>query len=377
MKQMPIKINLHGKIVSALYDDKFDIESIESYKENLRTMLNLSQAKEKLGKIKITDENLLPFVLNDSTHELAKLGEDIKRRGVFNPIILTKNKKLLDGNRRFFACKFMVAKLIKQNASHDIVNKVKYVPAYIIQDDLAKSDEEKIIAGVNFTDEHKVKWPRQVRFSFIKNKYNELVKTGMSPIDIFDFFQNTYGYTPGSVKHANKVMQFLDGFKLWRKTNKSTLLKNETSEEYNDKTEIIERDYFIYFEEYYNKTNKGRNAINNAEYYKDLIEVFYQMVSSGEIESIYSVRDLISIAENHKCLEIIKKGNYSGVSLEKAFKFNQNYAYEKKDEDNLLDNQISQFLEILNNLKPENLSKKDSVALEKVKKTIDSIIEGL
>jgi len=377
MKANIVKINLHGQIVDAIYDEKFDIESIESFKDNLRTMLNLSQAKEKLRKNidSITDDELLPFLINDSKHKLTKLGEDIRRRGVFNPIILTTKLQLLDGNRRFFACKIMIDKLRKQKAPSKDIDKVKYVPAYIIQNNLSQDDKDRIIANLNFTEEFKERWPRQVRFSFIQQKYRELSKKGLTATEIFDLIQNNYGYTPGSVMHANKIMDFIHDFRTWRRNQKNKYFADEKRDDYNDRSDLIERDGFIYFEEFYNKTKKGRNAIANEDYYQQAKETFYLMVSYDEIESIYSVRDLIAVAGVPKCLKIISGGSYTNSSLQKAVQYYHHSAYNEKDEGNELTQLVAKIIELIGGLKPDTLKKTDLTLLRKLRNSVNSIIE--
>ena len=263
--------NFHGTKVQVELRPQFDLRKIRSWTENLRTMLNLNIIAAKFGiePERVTDEYLLAELRKDKILKLGALAKDIKIYGVTTPIIIYQNN-LLDGNRRFFAA--MLARLGLENEGEPPDAKkspeefeqwrnATFVPANIITEKLSSDQIQKINSSLNFLSDHKIPWPREVRFQHIK-VFFENHGAGQ---DAYDQIYDLYGFTKSDVDQVLRVIKFTEEFKDWREKNRKRLLKidsagpvkgTDAEKNYNERTNILIRDDFIKFEEFFNFFNQ-------------------------------------------------------------------------------------------------------------------------
>src|ERR1039457_1389263 len=92
-----------------VYPTTLPLEKINFWKENNRTSFTferLCRLKKKTLK-ELSIEDITRFVAEQDIHKLQILTDSIKRNGVQVPLIIRDDGKLLDGNRRYFACEWL------------------------------------------------------------------------------------------------------------------------------------------------------------------------------------------------------------------------------------------------------------------------------
>lgn len=373
-------LNFHGINVTVKLINEFNIDNIRPYEKNFRTILNYQKAEEYYNK-KYDDlsvDELLEFMRSDKTHKLEKLGKNICKFGVYNPLIISNDGDLLDGNRRYFACKLMQSKNKNNSMKKDYcIDKLQNIPVFQIQETISQEQKDRIMASINFIDDYKEPWPRQVRFNYLYQLYNTYSTSNIDK-DVYKYVEDIYDYSPGQLRHVLKIIEFIDHFKTWRDENYERLFNNTEKKEYQFKTELLMRDNFTYFEEYYNKSHKGRYAFVNTRNYEDVTNILYIMISNEEINSISSVRDLIQISQNHECLEIVINNDYREKSLKKAVDHYthacvESNKYKDKSNNQLFDEVVENLLSLSKEINKQKVNKGNLVKIQNI---INGILEN-
>src|SRR5437867_8985955 len=78
---------------------------IKGWVENVRIALFVEKWKRDHGGVVPTNDDILDWMLRDQNSEfnLKSLAESIVKNGVRQPVVITSDGVLLDGNRRYFA----------------------------------------------------------------------------------------------------------------------------------------------------------------------------------------------------------------------------------------------------------------------------------
>jgi len=276
-----------------VYEGKIDVNSIRLWRENDRTSLDIEHLAKESGvkDVKtLTDEEIISYILKNSLHKVIELAKSIKANGVRIPLILTHKKELLDGNRRFIACKYLLDTEQKSDPKLEKVN------AYCLKPNLSASLKYKIIAEMNFLPDHKEQWPREVRAKYIrrlfkeyKNKYNEekaieevTFLLGINKSDIYRFIE---------------VLRMINGY---------VKFANKKSDEAKREAETFAREKFHFFEEFYNKDISKKDASKNKKAIKEHKQLFYEYLYNKQLISITGVRNFASMLQYSKVKKIIR-----------------------------------------------------------------------
>ena len=120
------------------------------------------------------DEEMLGLMLNydDGSFAIQDLGEDVKRNGVREPIIVTWDGTLIDGNRRKFAVMWAISS--KGGASPEQHHRLGRIPLFVLPEAASDSDKQSIIIQENYAESLKREWPQVVTNGSIYGRYQEL-----------------------------------------------------------------------------------------------------------------------------------------------------------------------------------------------------------
>jgi hypothetical protein len=90
--------------------------------------------------------------------KIKDLAGSILKNGVRVPIVLNYERKLLDGNRRYYACMFLSLSGPKEERK-----RFMRVPAIVLPKGTSKEVEDAIITEFNFADDYRLSWPYYVK----------------------------------------------------------------------------------------------------------------------------------------------------------------------------------------------------------------------
>ena len=177
-----------------IYITKSHFEKIHHWPKNLRTILDFEiLEKEKKKKIKnITLPEITEFLLSRYDLKIEELADSISMNGVRVPLIVLDNGKLLDGNRRYFACSYLYMEAKNMNA--EIPKVLEEIPVWVIKkSDINRKQEQKILAEANFVKDFKIAWSLDVKARVIYKFYSECISEKMSHEDALEEIINVYG----------------------------------------------------------------------------------------------------------------------------------------------------------------------------------------
>lgn len=139
-----------------------DIRKVEGWQGNPRTELLRDQFYETFAR-EPTNQEMCQLALNDDDDKeglkIKELAANIQKVGVRVPIVLTYNKKLLDGNRRYYASTFLMTEGAERKEREDFAK----IPAYVLPEGTTSEVEDSILTEFNFTKDMQREWPYYIR----------------------------------------------------------------------------------------------------------------------------------------------------------------------------------------------------------------------
>jgi hypothetical protein len=91
-------------------------------------------------------------------NKLVELAENIRLNGIRVPLVLTYDKRIIDGNRRYFAMRY----LYDQTQTDDERETFSDFPVWVLPKSATKKDEDRILTELNSINDCYVKWPYSV-----------------------------------------------------------------------------------------------------------------------------------------------------------------------------------------------------------------------
>ncbi len=262
------------------------LDEISFWPENNRTIFTFERLVRLEGELleNLSIDKITTFVAEQDTHKLEVLAESIRRNGVQVPLIIRDDGKLLDGNRRYFACRW-----IRMNPRPtDRPEVLAQIPVLVIREkDLTKELELKILAEANFIPSLKVPWPLDAQARAVDEYYRE-VKRNLN-LDDDGALVQVVGVFGIARQRAVDLMEALR-------------LTKEFIKEGDDKDDRIRRrgiveDKFVYFWEFLNKAMKGRGAYTEADQLKEVKTTFFMLMAKGPDNPITNVKQIEPLAQ--------------------------------------------------------------------------------
>lgn len=154
-----------------VWEGMVSVESVRGWVKNRRTELHVQTFRTEFGR-EPDDEELYRLVLDDELQRIKALADNIYQNGVRVPIILSADGRLLDGNRRYFAVKFLLESLKPSERPE-----FRAVPAWVLASSTEAEDEFNVITERNLVDDQKIQWPYYVQALQV---YEDHVDEGMT-----------------------------------------------------------------------------------------------------------------------------------------------------------------------------------------------------
>lgn len=165
-----IKQRLYNGRKLIVWEGKVKIDSINGWVENPRIELAKKKLLSKVGNRELTQEEIFDLMKNDPDVKLKDLRDDLLKNGLREPLTLSYDGKLLDGNRRFFAIKYALETMEKSNPNRQ---DLEIVDAYVLSQDATAEDEQNVLVEENFSASLKLEWPDYVKATKIIDAASE------------------------------------------------------------------------------------------------------------------------------------------------------------------------------------------------------------
>jgi hypothetical protein len=213
MSQKPptflIKSEEEPRIIQRLYNGRKMIvfeghakySAIKGWVENPRIDVARKMRQSQVGNRMLTQDEVFDLMKMDKEFHLKALRDDILKNGLREPIVLTYDGKLLDGNRRFFAIKYAVEGMTPSDKKKADFEKV---PCYVLMQDASEDDVRHVLVEENFAASLKLEWP-----DYVKAKH---VKTDSDASMSIDDIAAKYGWDRSKIKETLRIWEIIDDF---------------------------------------------------------------------------------------------------------------------------------------------------------------------
>jgi len=285
----PEKKLFHNEPIN-VYPTTLPLDKIHFWPENNRTVFTFERLlrltkKRTLGEIPI--EDITKFVAKQDIHQLGKLAESIGRNGVKVPLIITDDGKLLDGNRRYFACIWLEMQCAERKK--EVPEFLSRIPVMVIRKVDLKDPtiELKILAEENFLPDFKVDWPLDAQARAVEECYRQSRKVKKTDHETaLAEVMGIYGISRQRTLDLLETLEFTERF----------VNEGVTEDERSRRGEIVEGK-FVYFWEFRNKAMKGRGAYEDQTELAEVRNMFFRLMAIGGDSPIKNVKQVEPLAQ--------------------------------------------------------------------------------
>ena len=287
-----------------------DVSQVKGWAANPRVDMILNRWRNDRhvsADVSPNDDEMLELMLNfdDGSFAIQDLGEDIKRNGVREPIIVTWDGKLIDGNRRKFAVMWALSD--RGGATNEQHQLLERVPMFVLPKSAPDIHEQSIIIQENYAESLKKEWPQVVTNGRIYRRYQELSRQFPHEQELvirqrvrreFPRFSTT------EIRNRINTWNLIEEFRA-----------DYSDEDNEDNLEAGINKSFQYFRQA-NDTYRNKNVFSEPEFK----ELLFNGIQKELFPSFASVRRFEEVYRNPRATEIFLEGEgLSGTGLRSNF----------------------------------------------------------
>ncbi|CCQ90384.1 hypothetical protein NITGR_280100 [Nitrospina gracilis 3/211] len=184
-----------------VWDGKVNISSILGWVDNPRIELAKKTMQEKVGYRALSQDEVFELMKNSPEVKLKELRDDIIKNGLREPLTLSFQGKLLDGNRRFFAIKYALEIMTVADPNKQ---DLETIDVHVLTEEASEEDEQNVLVEENFSASLKIEWPEYV-------KALKVVDAHESGLDINDISKK-YSWAKSKIKQTLKIHQIITDY---------------------------------------------------------------------------------------------------------------------------------------------------------------------
>jgi hypothetical protein len=196
-----IKQRLYNGRKLVVWEGKVKIADIKGWVENPRIEIAKKRLRQQVGVRQLTQEEISDLMRNDPEVKLRDLRDDIIKNGLREPLTLSFDGKLLDGNRRFFAIKYALESMPVTDPNRQ---DLETVDAYVLADFSSADDEQNVLVEENFSPSLKIEWPDYVKAMHVVAASED----GLTPEQI----SQKFSWAKGKIKDTLKIHEIISEF---------------------------------------------------------------------------------------------------------------------------------------------------------------------
>ena len=285
-----VKKLFHNELVD-VFPMILSLEQIHFWKENDRTLFSFKKLQRESGKNldELSIEEITTFIAEQPIHKLSILSKSVERNGVQVPLIIRSDGKLLDGNRRYFACQWL--RMLNAKKNNDIPSVLSRIPVMVIRkEDITGETQLKILAEANFIPDLKVAWPLDAQARSVDKFYRTIMsERNLTSGDALSEIVSIFGITKGRANDLIDTLAFTKEF----------INSGEGDEERIRLRGVVE-ERFVYFWEFRNKALKGRSAYKDPQELVEVKSMFFQLMAMGKDSPIKNVKQVEPLAQSKR-----------------------------------------------------------------------------
>lgn len=286
--------SFHGRRIQ-VWEGFANVNKINGWVENPRLDIELKRFRNENAGRNPNNDEILNIMVTVKEFSIKTLSDDLRDNGVRQPIIISQDGRLLDGNRRYFATLFLVSKTPADDPN--LQDYVK-VPVWVLHESNAE-DETRILVQENFYSSLKVEWGDYVKATHI---YTDL-QDGHSVVAV----SQKYGWSKAKVNETKKIMEIIDEFK-----NFATLQDGEGLGIDELEAEQIAAEKYQFF----NEAQKSFYTELSSNY--EFKTQFFRQIADNVFSSFQEVRIAWDAWQDSQAREILETGTPGAAKKAKA-----------------------------------------------------------
>lgn len=257
-----------------VWEGKVKVSSINGWVDNPRIELARKTLQEKVGERPLTQDEVFELMKTDSDVKLKELRDDLIKNGLREPLTLSHDGKILDGNRRYFALKFALDNMA---INHPNRSDLESVSAYVLTEGATEEDEQHVLVEENFSPSLKIEWPEFVKARMVV----EASEDGLT----VDKISKKYDWPKAKVKETLRIYDLINEYLMFAQA------PSDAEDEYGGGLGMTEQ-------EAVNEASKKYQFFNEAQ--KSFLEPlktdidfkiqFFKWVNQGKFSSFQEVR---------------------------------------------------------------------------------------
>lgn len=315
---------------------KVRVDKVKGWVENPRINVLKRQMQEKVGQRELTQDEIFEIMKESDEIKLSDLRDDILKNGLREPLTLSFDGELLDGNRRFFALKYAL-----EEAPKDYPNRqeLETVPAYVLLDTASDEDKHNVLVEENFSASLKIEWPDYVKAEMVL----QASKDGLSPKDI----SAKFGWPMQKVRTALRIGEITDDFLVYATSEKDPEDPDNSGLGLSDieAERVCAKNY-----QFFNEAQKSFYApLKTDAAFK---VQFFKWIADGKFASFPEVRIAHKAWEDPEIRDVIMGPEPSAAKKAKALLDCRQYDTSSGD----VNDRISKFVTFLQKLEAEQIA---------------------
>lgn len=291
----PVQRLYHGKKIM-VWECRVRIEKILGWIDNPRIDLEKKRFLDTSGLQELSQDEIFDIMKNTPEFKLKDLRDDIISNGLRTPLTLSFSGRLLDGNRRFFALRYVLEGMRAEDMNR---SDFEVVPAYVLMRDATLDDEENVLVEENFSASLKLEWSDSVKARKIVDAYSKEKSRnpGISEDDLMKILAKRFDWKKAKVKETIRISEISEEFIAFATGDVDqgglgfSQMEAET---------IAAKSY-----QYFNEAKKSFDAALRTE--ADFKIQFFRWIAQEKFSSFQEVRVAYAIWKSPEALSVIEE----------------------------------------------------------------------
>ena len=262
-----------ANLLIPIWSGKVKVASIKGWTDNPRIRVLVAQFRNNMG-IAPGQDDIYELMKKDEDSKLKLLRDDIMSNGVRHPVWLSKDGKLLDGNRRYFAVRYALESLSETDPRRAAISTI---PAYVLTEDSDEEAERRVVVQMNFSDDLKQPWPDLVKAMMVYEDHQK----GLSEAAL----KAKYDWNSQKVKSAIRTYGIIEEFRAFatEEVNPEAPLAGGLGKSENEANDIANKHY-----QKFNEAQKSFREALDTDY--DFKRVFFRLLAGNKFQSWAEIR---------------------------------------------------------------------------------------
>ena len=264
------------------------VEEVQYWVDNRRTDIQVTRLKQQISRVP-DDGELYDWLVNDPDLEIEALAKNILKNGLRVPVVISYDKELLDGNRRYLAHRWIV-----QNGKPHEREQFGKLKAWVLKPRFSSTrDKLRVVTEYNFLDDFRRPWRDYIKAKLLWSEYYD-DKKGYTQDDLVDI----YG---GPKFGKGKIVEFIKTYDL--------IVIFVNSSHNPEEAETLAAENFIWFQQLQRSV---RDLIRNDEQFQQAV---FDNIRNGYVVKTDDLKWLKEIRNNKDTWALFKKGEVEAAHI--------------------------------------------------------------